>query len=268
MEFKQERQQSPNIAKYSKSDLGLAYEFAKRMYEEFGVFIKALVVFGSASRGEQGKGSDVDILVIVDDVSVKMSAELIEAYRIVTQRIISQVALTLHVTSIKLSSFWEYVRAGDPVGINILRDGVVLIDTGFFEPLQALLYTGRIRPSEESVHTYFSRAPRTMNNSRWHLLQATLDLYWSVIDSAHAVIMKLGEVPPSPEHAADILDRLLVKPGKLDAEYSAIMRKFYDLQKLIVHREVKYVTGREYDQYYAMAQKFVDRMQSLIKQSI
>ena len=26
------------------------------------------------------------------------------------------------------TTFWEYIRAGDPVGVNILRDGVPILD--------------------------------------------------------------------------------------------------------------------------------------------
>ena len=58
----------------------------------------------------------------------------------------------------RFTSFWEYIRNGDPVGINILRDGVAIIDTGFFDPLQALLKKGRIRPTSESIWTYIDEA--------------------------------------------------------------------------------------------------------------
>ena len=50
---------------------------------------------------------------------------------------------------------------------------------------------------------YFGRAPITLRNSKWHLNQATIDLYWAVIDATHAALMKLGEIPPSPEHIPD-----------------------------------------------------------------
>jgi len=88
-----------------------------------------------------------------------------------------------------LSSFWEYVRAGDPVVINILRDGLALVDSGFFDPLQALLFRGRIRPSQEAINNYYARAPTTLNNSMWHVLQATVDLYWAVRSTNGTLIM-------------------------------------------------------------------------------
>ena len=156
------------------------------------------------------------------------------------------------------------MRIGDPVGINILRDGFALLDTGFFDPLQALLRKGRIRPTPESVWTYFSRAPRTLHNSKWHILQATLDLYWAVIDSAHAALMKVGEIPPSPDHVADMLEERLVKPKLIEKRYTEIMKKFYEIQKKIMYRETKEISSKDFEEYYREASSFVARMEEFI----
>ena len=145
-----------------------------------------------------------------------------------------------------------------------MREGVALLDTGFFDPLHALLVKGRIRPSPESVWTYFTRAPKTIHNSKWHILQAVLDLYWAVIDSSHASLMKLGEIPPSPDHVADLLELKMVRPGLIDRKYAATMRKFYHLQKRIVYREVKEISGAEYDLLLKEAQGFVSSMEKFI----
>jgi len=184
----------PNITKYPNEDLTIARSFAKRIENEFGNFLKAVVLFGSAARKHtplETKG-DVDVLIVVDDLSIRMTREVVEAYRLIVERTIGKVSTRLHVTSMTITSFWEYVRAGDPVAINILRDGIALKDVGFFAPLQALLIQGRIRPTHESVWVYFGRAPRTLLNSKWHLLQATLDLYWAVIDATHSALMHIG----------------------------------------------------------------------------
>ena len=164
-----------------------------------------------------------------------------------------------------LSSFWEYAKAGDPVVVNILRDGFALYDSGFYNPLQVLLKRGRIRPSEESVWRYFGRAPRTILNSRWHLLQATLDLYWAVIDSAHAALMRKNEIPPTPEHVAHMLDKIFVKKKLLEKKYVETMHKFYKLSKMITHREIKEIRGDQYDLYLKEANDFVQRMRILIE---
>jgi len=146
-----------------------------------------------------------------------------------------------------------------------LRDGVAIIDSGFFDPLQALLKKGRIRPTAESIWSYYVRSPNTLHNSKWHILQASIDLYWSVIDAAHAALMKLGEIPPTPDHVADMLEEKMVKKGLLEKHYVKVMRNFYKLMKMISHREIKEIKGEEYDRYFKIAEDFVRRMKKFIE---
>ena len=282
MEFAVKRLDNPNIEKYKEDELSLAYEFSKKVFEEFGSFLKAVVLFGSTARraagtqepaaqngeaaqAEAGESrSDIDMLVVVDDTTIVFTQEIAETYRIILEKIIAQTSPRLHVTSLKLSSFWEYVRSGDPVAVNLLRDGIALLDTGFFDPLQALLYRGRIRPSPEAIWTYFARAPRTLNNARWHMLQAAIDMYWAVVDAAHAALMKLGETPPSPDHVAGMIEEKLVRPKLVDQKYAKIMRDFYNLQKMIVYRDLKQISGHDFERYYKDAADFVNKMQEVI----
>src|SRR3989344_5436258 len=206
MKFPLHRREKKTAKNYYARDIDTARKFAKIMYKEFGTFISGLILFGSTSSNTTMPHKDIDILIILDDVRIKFTKDLVQTYRIITEKAIAQVdPQRLHVQSMKLTSFWEYVRAGDPVAINVLRYGVSLIDTGFFDPLQVLLDQGRIRPSKESVYTYFTMAPASLNRSRQHILTAVVDLYWAGIDAAHAALMAHGEIPPSPDHVADLI---------------------------------------------------------------
>jgi len=267
MQFKVQRRESKSTG-HKKDDLDIVYNFTNRLYKEFGDFLKAVVLFGSAAKrfeADKKPTGDVDVMVIVDDASQVLTADVAETYRIIVEKLILEISTRIHLTTLKLTSFWEYIRAGDPVGMNILRDGVPILDTGFFRPLQILLQQGRIRPSPESVWAYFSRAPATLSNSKWHLTQAALDLYWAVIDSAHAALMRIGELPPTPEHAADLIEERLVKPGTVPHRYAEVMRSFYKLSKMILHREIKEISGPEYERYYAEAYDFVATMKKVIE---
>ncbi len=259
-----------NSEAYSEEELDIAYAFARRVHKEFGTFVRAVVLFGSLARqmkfgGSQiNKNSDIDILVIVDDVHTKLTAELVEAYRVIVEKIISEISPKLHITSLKFSHFWEYVRVGDPIALNILRDGFSLIDTGFFEPLQLLLKQGRIRPSQEAVWAYYSKAPLTLSASKRKIMQAVLDLYWAVIDSAHAALMNEGIVPGTPNQIADLLNETFVRKGRLNKKYVKTMQKFYDLSKKIIYRDLKEVKASDYESYFKEAKDFVDQMHKLI----
>ena len=265
MKFELPKRENPNVEKYSRVELDIAYRFSSEIYRELGAFLKGVVIFGSTARKTRAPDGDIDVLVVIDDISLAMTPEVIEAYRVIVKKVIVKVSTKLHVITLRFTAFWEYIRQGDPVGINILRDGVPIIDSGFFEPMQALLKRGKIRPSEESVWTYYVRAPNTLHNSKWHIAQATLDLYWAVVDAAHAALMVIGEVPPTPEHVADILEEKLVKPKLLDKKYVNIMRQFYKLMKMITHNEIKEIKGEEFDRYYREAEDFVQRMRRIIE---
>lgn len=265
MEFKIEKRANENIHRYPTDDVKIANNFANKLRLELGDFLKGVILFGSTTRREATAKSDIDILVVTDDLSFQLTEALVEAYRLIIENAINQISRKLHVTSMTFSSFWEYAKAGDPVVVNILRDGFSLYDTDFFDPLQKLLKQGRIRPSEESVWRYFGRAPHTLINSRWHLLQATLDLYWAVIDAAHAALMSKNEVPPTPDHVAELLEKVFVKKGELEPKQVLTMKKFYKISKMITHREIKEIRGDEYELYFKEASDFVQRMRVLIE---
>lgn len=265
MRFKIEKRENPNINKYIKEEIDVAYAFTEKAYKEFGDFIKSIVLFGSKSKKtDSGDKSDIDILIIIDDTAIYLTDEVIQTYRVIIEKISSQTSDKLHITTLQFTHFWDYSRVGDPIAINMLRDGVPLLDTGFFEPLQILLKQGKIRPTPESVWTYLGRASPTLYNSKWHILQATLDLYWAVIDAAHAALMDCGEIPPSPARVSDLMEEKLVKPNLLNKRYVSIMRNFYKLSRMIIHREIREIKGEEYDRYIADATDFVETMRKLI----
>lgn len=259
------RRENENFNQYSTEDSNLAKKFAEQLKKELSDFLISVILFGSSVRKDQTAQSDIDLLVITDDATFTITEPMIETYKIIVENLVARISPKFHITSMTLTSFWEHTKAGDPVVVNMLRDGVALIDIGFFDPLQKLLKQGRIRPSPESVWRYYGRSPKTLLNSRWHLLQATLDLYWAVIDSAHAALMHHNEIPPTPEHVADLLERVFAKHKLLEKKYVDTMRKFYRMSKMITHREIKEVSGPEYERLYVEADEFVRRMRGLIE---
>jgi uncharacterized protein (UPF0332 family)/predicted nucleotidyltransferase len=263
MNYKVNYNPYPNKEKYHEADVAIATAFSAKVYKELTSLVKGIVLFGSTARKEPNN-ADIDILIVIDDVRVDLVPELLQTYKIIVDNKIVETSRRLHIITLKFSTLWEYVRAGDPVIINILRDGFALIDSGFFDPLQALLFRGRIRPSQESINNYLARAPTTLNNSSWHILQATLDLYWAVIDAAHAALMSQGFIPPSPNHVPDMLEKEFVNKGLLEEKYIKLMRKFYNLMKGISHREIGIILGKEYDEYRKEADDFVRRMSKFV----
>ncbi|PIN80758.1 hypothetical protein COV11_03340 [Candidatus Woesearchaeota archaeon CG10_big_fil_rev_8_21_14_0_10_30_7] len=266
MEFKIKKFPSKTKAKFVDAEFQLAKKFSDGLVNELKDFLKAAVLFGSSARQEKTvHEKDIDVLLIVDNLTAMMTDEVVEAYRVITERTASKVSKRLHITTMKLTNYWDYVRNGDPIIVNMLRDGYSLYDTGIFEPAQRLLFEGRIKPTKESIWAYYTRSPNTLQSADWHVMQAVLDLYWAVIDSAHAAVMTYGEVPPAPEEMGETIKRVLVKKGITKMYYAKEMNFFYELSKKITHRQIQRIVGKDYDAYRTRAVDFIKVMQKIVK---
>jgi len=79
------------------------------------------------------------------------------------------------------------------------------------------------------------------------------------------MLMKQGELSPSPAKVADLLEVVFVKHNLLERDYLNVLDKFYHIAKQIEHEEIKEVSGKEYDQYFKEATGFVKRMRKLME---
>ena len=115
-----------------KTEKDIAMDFALKVHKKFDRLIKASVLFGSQVKGSATATSDIDIIIVVDDASINWDLELIAWYREELGKIIqaSRYAQELHINTIKLTTWWQDLSYGEPVVINILRYGEVLIDIG------------------------------------------------------------------------------------------------------------------------------------------
>ena len=243
----------------------LAQEFSKRLYRDFGGFVKAAVYFGSSSRSDQKAGSDIDVLIIIDDVTVSLDEQMIQAYRIQVMRHVEKVSRSLHVTSLKLSTFWDLLKSGDPVALNILRDGVAMIDSGFFDPFKALLERGRIRPSDEAVATYALRSQRSLAHARSVHKRGVLELFWAVVDMAHAALMAREMMPSSPKQLPEMMRSLrdqghrIFKPEEIE-----LVERLVKLEHAITHDPNMTVSGAQFEALEKRASAMVERLKTIL----
>jgi predicted nucleotidyltransferase len=250
-----------------KSESEIATDFATKAYQKFDKVIKSIILFGSSAKQTSVTGSDIDIIIVIDDVSVKWDDELIAWYREELDRILRRnpYKQSLHINTIKLSTWWEDVLRGDPVILNILRYGDAIIDmAGFFEPLKCLLITGKIKPTPEAVYTSLQRAPTHLARSKVSELNSVEGLYWCMVDAAHAALIAANEFPPSPEHIPGSLKITFVDSGKLKMKYVVWYRDLLVLHKKIAHGEIKDLKGVEIDDWQAKTEDFLDTMAKLV----
>ncbi|MBT3690971.1 hypothetical protein HOG16_01875 [Candidatus Woesearchaeota archaeon] len=253
------------------TDKDIAYDFAVKAYKKFKEVIKSVVLFGSSAKGEATKGSDIDIVIIIDDCVIDWDQELIAWYRQELGELLSEQKYNkeLHLTTVTLSTFMEEVRVGEPTVINMLRYGETLIDHGgFFNPLKVLLAKGKIRPTAESIFVTLRRSPMHLAKAKMNIVASIENVYWSMVDSSHAALMAAGYVPPSPEHISELLESIFVKRKMLNGRYVDWFKEMYELAHDVMHGNVKYLQGKEIDKYLGKAEEFEKVMRGITSKLI
>jgi len=250
------------------SEREIAMDFSMKVYRKFDKIIKSIVLFGSSAKKTAKSTSDIDIIIIIDDVSLKWDQELISWYREELGKLIqsSPYKKPLHINTVKLSTWWEDLMKGDPIVINILRYGEPLIDFGgFFIPLKVLLQEGKIKPTTEAIYSLIQRAPTHMARTNGALLNAIDGLYWTMVDSAHAAIISARVNPPSPEHISNILKEEFVSKGMLKGKYADYYEDMHTLAKELIHGTKNKISGKEIDEWIEKTNEFLREMSRIIE---
>lgn len=254
-----------------KSEWDIAMDFSAKVYQKFDRIVKATVLFGSAARNNSMVGSDIDIIIIVDDATVKFDEEIIVWYREELGKIIQEnpYKRDLHINTIKLTTWWNDLLKGDPVVINILRYGEALIDSGgFFNPLKILLQEGKINITPEAIYTILNRIPSHIVRSKISEMNSIEGTYWAMIESSQALLMSVKIMPPSPEHITILLKEHFVDKGLLKMKYVTNVRDIFDLHKRIMHGELRDIDGRVVDQWQDKAEDYFKVILKLIDEII
>jgi predicted nucleotidyltransferase/uncharacterized protein (UPF0332 family) len=249
----------------------IASDFAIKVYDKFDQIIKAIVLFGSSAKKISTEDSDIDVIIIIDDVAVNWDEELIAWYReelgkIIQANVYSKI---LHVNTVKLSTWWDDMMRGDPVVINILRHGDPLVDIGgFFAPLKRLLKDGKIKSTPESIYTLLQRAPSHMVRAKQSLLAVVDGLYWTMVDAAHAALIAAEIMPSSPEEIPRVLDENFVKTKRMHKKFVHFYIEVHDVAKQIVHGVKTTVKGHVIDDFFLKADAFLGEMARLVDKLI
>ncbi|MBT4135893.1 hypothetical protein HOD75_00845 [archaeon] len=254
-----------------KTDREIATDFAEKVYKKFDRLIKSIVLFGSSMKGTKKTGSDIDIILIIDDATIKFDQKLILWYRENLAKIIKSnpYKKDLHINTVKLSTWWEDLVRGDPTVVNIIRYGDSIIDFGgFFEPLKILLQEGKIRVTPEAMYTMLNRVPMHITRSKLAEISSIEGCYWAMLETAQALLMSINVMPPSPEHVALLLKQHFVDKKLLKLNYVTDLNNVYQLHRKIVHGDVTDLDGKTIDIYQEKADRFFKICLKLINEII
>ena len=246
----------------------IAFDFATKVYKKFRDVIKAIAVFGSVPKAQTNPKRDIDMIIIIDDCTINWDDELIAWYReeLAKLLIAQNYKKEIHINTVTLTAFWDEVRAGEPLVINVIRYGEPIIDLGgFFDPLKVLLARGKIRPSPEAVYTTMERSLKHLARANGSILGSVEGFYWAMVDSSHAALMAYKIVPPSPENVPELLKTNFVDKKILSKEYLQWFEDVRKKAKAILYGETTRLSGKELDELQHKAEDFVNKLNELTK---
>ncbi|MFH1420478.1 MAG: nucleotidyltransferase domain-containing protein [Candidatus Aenigmatarchaeota archaeon] len=260
------KKEQAELEKFRKKQLKIANKFTDDVLKRYKKYVKAVILFGSFTRGDFHKKSDIDMLVIIDDTIARFTPEMKgnfdEGIRVIGEKISKEITVQPAWT---LTEFWEMARIGHPLLYTIVRDGWALYDSGFFIPVRKLLEAGRIPMTLEAVEQFMHGAPKKIQRAESaKLYMIAEDLYYAMLNSAQAVLMYMGENPPAPKHTPIAMKEILIKENLLEQEYADMMQEIIEFRKEVEHREIKNISGVKLDEFIEKSKKFVDRMEQLL----
>jgi len=214
--------------------------FSKDLIEKVDGLIKSIVLFGSYAENKESEKSDIDLLIIVDDIYAKDLNITVPFYFDNLNKLLADEKYKkIHVTTLTLSKFWEMILNGDPLVLDILRKGEPIIDpAGIFGSLKKMLENGLIKTSPEYLEIMKKRAEEGINYVNLMLIKAFESLYNSVVTISQYYLIKNNINIYSPE---DILKKFeeLKRKRKIFSEVYNYYKEVYEYMKKIEHREVK-----------------------------
>lgn len=254
-----------------KNERDIAMDFAQKAYTRFDKMIKAVILFGSAVKHTNVVGSDIDIIIILDNATIKFDEKLVAWYRDELRKIVqtNPYKKDLHINTVTLTTWWNDLIKGDPTVVNIIRYGDVLIDFGgFFSPLKILLEQGKIKPTPEAIYTSLNRVPTHIRLSKQAEISAIEGSYWAMVDTAQSLLMALKILPPSREHIPILLKENLVDKKLLKLKYVTDFRDLHNLHSKIMHGEIKDIGGDIIDHWQDKSEKFFNVALKLVEELI
>ncbi|MEM5804506.1 MAG: nucleotidyltransferase domain-containing protein [Candidatus Aenigmatarchaeota archaeon] len=250
--------------------LGALQEVTDKILKEYDGRIKAIWFFGSMARtGDFKKTSDIDIMVLIDDTDKDVRRSELEEMEDVMEDIVKAVRertkLMLSLQSPKrLSDWWDMLRSGEPWVFTSMRDAVPLYDpSGYIEPIQRLLRSGRLHGTWERAQMLIERAPIRIEKCRKMFLDdISSDLLSAMVESSQAVLMFTGVAPPAAPSIGSELRKNFV-PTYLEGGYPEWYDDFFEITRKIDHGQMTKATGREIEKWINRTKAFLNRMEKL-----
>lgn len=111
-------------------------DFKDKVVRELGPRINAIIVYGSAARGEAGEESDIDVLVVGRDKEIGGKLSEI-GYEVDYENSFETFITPIYYTEEEVEN---RIKAGSPFIHEVLKDRVALYDDGTFKRIREKMF--------------------------------------------------------------------------------------------------------------------------------
>jgi len=266
------KSQEKNFNRFKSVDKVLL-KIANELIKKYDGLIKAIWTYGSYSRGDAKPSSDIDIMILIDDVTQKINIikqnEIYLFSKFISEKMMSdnKIKNEIHLQPPKtLTDWWDLLRSGEPWVFTGMRDSKIIYDpSGFVEPIKRLLIRGSLHGTKEKGFALLKRAKNKYEKLRKKMMIDVMSkILNSMVETTQAVLIYYGEAPVYEDELVEKL-RDLVKKKLIKETNVLYLEDIYRVNKLIENGDIRTIKVKDIERYISRGMKFIESMEKLFE---
>ena len=218
--------------------------------------VERLILFGSKARGDTHPHSDLDLLVVVKEITREQDERVADYMG----NALVEEGVSLSAIVVRSKNLQEQIEIGTPFVRNIAKDGIPLLGEGFT--------VGQGKP-EEVARKFLKGAHERLTSTRMlveggQYRDAISRACYAALDAADGALALVGVTPKSHEGTITFFSKHFIKSGQVDSRYSSLLNKIQKARLNADYNRMMDFTEADARRAQAEAEDFVTMVDKLI----